>query len=80
MGVVCCCMGVVIVVMWSMIVVVVWSVSVVVVWSVKVVVVAMAIRVNMTDHKVWTFSGPVDHPSVGLLNKDIFRIVSRTKN
>ena len=44
-------MRVVIVVMWSMIVVVVWSVGVVV-WSVKVVVVAMAIRVNMTDHQV----------------------------
>ena len=37
-------MRVVIVVMWSMIVVVVWSV--------KMVVVAMAIRVNMTDHQV----------------------------
>ena len=59
--VVCCCMRVVIVVMWSMIVVVVWSVSVAVVWSVKVVVVAMAIRVNMTDHQVCSRFTPKLH-------------------
>ena len=70
--VVCCCMRVVIVVMWSMIVVVVWSV--------KVVVVAMAIRVSMTDHQVCSGFTPKLHElyfcfAFALLKLEIWKFV-----
>ena len=65
-------MRVVIVVMCSMIVVVVWSV--------KVVVVAMAIRVNMTDHQVCSGFTPKLHElyfcfAFALLQLEIWKFV-----